>query len=57
MLRLGTLNFKGVIEFLTYFLIKGHRHFASLHFPFIILIIVAALIFIKTLNPINSLCF
>ena len=50
MLILGTLNFKGVIGTSLIFLIKGHRHFASLHFPFIILIIVAALIFIKTLK-------
>ena len=50
MLRLGTLNLKGVIGTSLIFLIKGHRHFASLHFPFIVLIIVAALIFIKTLK-------
>ena len=50
MLRLGTLNLKGVIGTSLIFLIKGHRHFASLHFPFIVLIIVAALIFIKALK-------
>ena len=35
MLRLGTLNFKGVIGTTFLFFIDGHRHFASLHFPFI----------------------
>lgn len=39
MLRLGTLNLKGFLGTSLIFLKDGHRHFASLHFPIILVLI------------------
>ena len=39
MLRLGTLNFKGFLGTSLCFLINGHRHFASLHYPIILILV------------------
>ena len=39
MLRLGTLNFKGFLGTSLNFFINGHRHFASLHSPIILILV------------------
>ncbi len=39
MLRLGTLNFNGFLGTSLSFLIKGHRHFATLHYPIILVLV------------------
>lgn len=39
MLRLGNLNLKGVFGTSFNFLIKGHRHFGTLHFPIIFILV------------------
>ena len=39
MLRLGTLNFKGFLGTSLNFFVNGHRHFASLHYPIILILV------------------
>lgn len=39
MLRLGNMNLKGVFGMSLAFFIDGHRHFLSLHFPFILIVV------------------
>lgn len=39
MLRLGNMNLKGVVGMSLAFFIDGHRHFLSLHFPFILIVV------------------
>ena len=39
MLRLGTLNFKGFLGTSLTFLLNGHRHFATLHYPIILVLV------------------
>lgn len=47
MLRIGTLNINGVIGTSFLFFINGHRHFSSLHFPFILVIVFLAFFYLK----------
>ena len=46
-LKIGTLNFKGVIGTTFLFFIDGHRHFSSMHFPFIFLVIFSSIFFLR----------
>ena len=47
MLRLGNMNIKGVVGMSLVFFIDGHRHFLSLHFPFILIIAASVPFFVN----------
>ena len=47
MLRLGNMNLKGVVGMSIKFFIDGHRHFLSLHFPFILIVVGSVPFYVK----------